>query len=1103
MRAASRLLPLCAAPAAAQYFLSSLPWCIGTNRTVPSAAECDFAAGQLGLPAAHNAIDIDGAEVACVQWRIPNGSAYCGNFRLSEDPGSFVPWSPDMCPTQGPVCFNGSESGAAPLGCMTPQWKNASDRYDLREVSGRRLRYNPQSRVRLHFYVGGFLGDQLDISNNTGEVLYTAAPGCFWDRAHSGLWFNPGNESTYMDLRHWVSVCGSAHPTAAPSGPPLSAPSTAPSAAPSPSPSAVPTVQPSVPPTDPPTRAPSRAPSGRPTAAPTRDPSTSPPSLSPTLGPSAAAPSLAPSSPPSPAPSAVPTLAPTAPLSAGPSVGPSRAPTQPPSRAPSAGPTAAPLVAPSVPPSGAPSLGPTTQTSQPTIQPWRPAPSPSAHPTSEPSRQPSPRPTQLPSEQPPPSGSPAPGSNATVAPAASTVVAPSAPPANVTAPGALPTAAPAAGAARNASSAPPTAGPSYRRGDNDGRAPPAAEATAEAAQAVAVFSLSPGSAAQAGRLGAVLGGCTPGVAPDELPLSLPLHPTKVSLGFSAMPRHAGCIVMNTVIAGGVLLLAAVASYALSAAAQRSHTHAQALLRFPSFPLIVCCALSQGAALSGARIITHSSVAADWVLGLSAITGSFLLPCVLYRQGLKAQQLCVWKFDCQSARSTVIRMFSGPGDWLNLPRESAVLERWGGTFRSALPGKHAVLALDLFLGQVAMVSEGIGGKAECSVCTRRRVVDVVVATGFTLLLTYQRPYVRLLRLPLIAIHQVLLAAAAAVLAAEHAAGHCGDNAAAGLLLMLSAAAQLMANCVDAGATLRSAATGRKNRLYRSLGALQQQCADGTDMVPVPAVQRWFEGETGGHAKSLSGHALFFCTEALPLRTVLHHEEDLWKSMLDEPAELLLLPSSPRSPLSPSAPINDNSSAFPKRISTAASDQQPVSPLSDDWWRNPSSPVRVPTAALDATLSSTMSPRLSVRRSVALSRSSTRTGSPRSPARCTSMHDHGHNSIFSSSSKDSTYQRLPQLLSQDEPLSGPAFSSRPPTRTGTGISARERSPLRRTRLRQAPPSPSRSTTARSGVAQLSASTRADPARRRSRAANKDNFAATMNPRRSAHWIDQDTV
>eukprot|EP01062_Namystynia_karyoxenos_P060831 TRINITY_DN5256_c0_g3_i1.p1 TRINITY_DN5256_c0_g3~~TRINITY_DN5256_c0_g3_i1.p1 ORF type:complete len:1344 (+),score=177.62 TRINITY_DN5256_c0_g3_i1:74-4105(+) len=618
------------------------------------------------------------------------------------------------------------------------------------------------------------------------------------------------------DKHYWCSAgCNNSHvphectlitrtPTTSPTASPTKDPSRNPSVSPTVSPTTAPTTAPTVSPTTSPTRNPSVSPTtsptwsptGSPTAAPTTAPSTSPstsPTTAPTQNPSVSpttAPTQSPTTDPTASPTRSPTTAPTYSPTTSPTVSPSRSPSSPPTRSPSFSPTTAPTWSPSVSPTTSPTDSPSVPPTQ--IPSFSPSVPPTQGPTGQPSATPSWAPSLTPSTN--PTNSPS-SASPTGQPSTRPSVAPR------TAPSALPTAAPS---------------PMPTRG---GVGEDLEDAAAEGAAVAAVLAISAPAAAQGGRMAILSTGCTGKKPVDDLPFTL--HPTQVSIPGFSLPMHAGCAILNLVIAAGAAALHALAALALQKATGKTRMAAQGMIRFPSGPVLLFAVLGQGPVFAGARLIRHASGSIDAITGFVTLMVCSLLPLTVWHEGKRSQRQAVYKLD-PDARDGCKRYWLGAGEWLSLHTRDQYnfrVERWGVVFRAALPWQSGVLALDVVLSQAVALSAGAGG-GSCAACGWMRIGDALASFLLTAVILKRKPYARPIRLPVTVLAQVLIGIGALILAGGFLSSGCGGGElVAGIFIAAGGAATLVVVILDGTAVLRSVQLRRRDQLTAALQRFQ--------------------------------------------------------------------------------------------------------------------------------------------------------------------------------------------------------------------------------------------------------------------------------------------
>eukprot|EP01062_Namystynia_karyoxenos_P069431 TRINITY_DN6492_c0_g1_i3.p1 TRINITY_DN6492_c0_g1~~TRINITY_DN6492_c0_g1_i3.p1 ORF type:complete len:991 (+),score=100.46 TRINITY_DN6492_c0_g1_i3:68-2974(+) len=489
-------------------------------------------------------------------------------------------------------------------------------------------------------------------------------------------------------------------------------------------------------------------------------------------------PSQHPSTPPSGSPTTAPTTAPTW----SPTADPSRSPTA----APSASPTWSPTADPSTVPTRAPIAGPSWSPSS------RPSPAPSAAPSAVPSSVPTAAPsTTLPSAAPlttAPTGAPS-TTGPSAGPSLPPAPRPSLPPSEV-------------------SSASPTPAPSL--GKAAGVAPGAAEAAA-----FALLTLSAPVAAQSGRVVILTSDCTMKEAADP---PWPLHPTQLAIEGFTRPMHAGCVVANLCIVAAAAGLHFLATVVVQRAMRKRRSEARGMLRFPTVPVLVLAVLSQGSTFAGAGMIRHASAIMDVSMGIIALVVGAWLPVTVLAAGRRSQRQAVYKLD-PGARSGCKRLWLGSGEWLSLPNEKKVntfrVERWGIAFRAALPYKHWVLALDIWLSQAVAFSAGLGG-GSCQACGHMRIGDTVAALALAAVVLRQRPYSLPWRIPVTVAAQLLIATGAFILALGFLSSSCGGNdAVAAVFIDAGGLFTFIIVSLEATAALRGIQLSRRDLLTAAL------------------------------------------------------------------------------------------------------------------------------------------------------------------------------------------------------------------------------------------------------------------------------------------------
>eukprot|EP01062_Namystynia_karyoxenos_P035779 TRINITY_DN26126_c0_g1_i1.p1 TRINITY_DN26126_c0_g1~~TRINITY_DN26126_c0_g1_i1.p1 ORF type:complete len:1491 (+),score=206.42 TRINITY_DN26126_c0_g1_i1:85-4473(+) len=651
-----------------------------------------------------------------------------------------------------------------------------------------------------------------------------------------------------------------AAPTASPIGPTVSptvapsvSPSASPSVGPSPSPSAVPSRAPSAPPSAAPSRAPSSAaPSASPSAAPSQGPSAAP-SGTPSAAPSTSAPSAPPTKPPVPSPTAAPSAAPSrAPCTSLPSAGPSsppsyspsaaptgapRAPTNSPSTQPTgapatarpsrtpAFPTGAPSASPSAPPSRSPSTAPSTA---------RPSLSPTAAPSRSPSGAPSLPPSPLPSVSPslPPSLSPSvppsfgpsssPTMSPTVSPAAPTTI-PSGPP-TIIPPSGSPTSPPGPTTAPSTAPTAPPSGLGGSLGDAEEDARAAAEGAVTTGVIVSLSLISSAGVGAAGRFQAMTtvcerrGGSIDADTRRSTKLSRTIHPTGVDIGAFSFPIQAGCVIFNHAIAWGLMFLCYGMSRIIRAALGKSRWEAEGMLRFPAGATLGSTFLSQGASIAGMTMVRYGENFGDVSVGLLAGAWALAMPGLVHLAGGVSFGQALYKWDLEGREGFWRTMF-GPGEWVSVVRMR--VERWGTTFREALPGYSWVLALDLFLAAVASIVTGLAG-GSCESCGITRIIHALLGLPMIVVVFWKCPYARPPRGPLTVTGQVLLCVSSIFLAYGYFHADCDKgvtplpgHAIAYPLLAAGGVTSLLTALVAGAAALRGAYQKRRGKLQTEM------------------------------------------------------------------------------------------------------------------------------------------------------------------------------------------------------------------------------------------------------------------------------------------------
>eukprot|EP00756_Hemistasia_phaeocysticola_P006079 Hpha_TRINITY_DN13666_c0_g1::TRINITY_DN13666_c0_g1_i2::g.122705::m.122705 len=540
------------------------------------------------------------------------------------------------------------------------------------------------------------------------------------------------------------------------------------------SPTTNPSTTPSRSPTFPSTVSPTKSPSLVPTAPPlipTTHPS-SPPMSSPTKSPS-----LVPTTPP-----LIPTPYPISPTQR-PSKHPTLIPTTPPIFSPTKGPSEGPME-PSAQPTQPPTVNPLQPSSPPNVPPSEP---PSTDPTLEPTRGPAPDPTTPPISP-------------TVSPERSSASAPLVP---TTSPSGAPTPLPP----RPAEKALAVAG---GFGDAGGIA--------------ALVAASGPAAAQAGRLTVLLTGC---LALDELPVTL--HPTGLRLEGFSHPSSVGCVAANLAITFSCCALHYLVALSVRIVKKTPIREAQGLVRFPSVSVTVAVFLTQGSTYAGSRLLTHGNRPGDWLVGALAMLVSVTLCFLAWWHGRKSQLRSVYKLDPAMKDCRCLRYWLGDGEWISFPAYRHQVERWSVVFRSALPKKNMVIAMDITFGQLASVIGGLGGLS-CATCGVLRLADFCIGVTFAGYIVCHQPFVRRMKQYAIVPAQLLLAAGALFFAVGYFSSECGKSVELlghGIAANLLAAAGMLLSCaaaLDLSASLRAKLMKRNlllQGLLKKLAALRDR------------------------------------------------------------------------------------------------------------------------------------------------------------------------------------------------------------------------------------------------------------------------------------------
>eukprot|EP00756_Hemistasia_phaeocysticola_P022537 Hpha_TRINITY_DN15841_c2_g1::TRINITY_DN15841_c2_g1_i2::g.191062::m.191062 len=587
--------------------------------------------------------------------------------------------------------------------------------------------------------------------------------------------------------------------------------------------------------------------------------------VAPTMAPSVT-PTVPPSAVPSVPPSAAPTAAPTAPPTTRPTTSPTTSPTTTPTTSPSASPTVSPTTSiPTASPSSSPTKTPTISPSS--FPTWRPTVTPTRFPTAS-TPQPSAHPTQEPTVSPSLIPTPSPTTSLPTATPSVTTSSPTTGPSNITGsptlnpettkPTSHPTYSPKADLGKFGSET-PSGGPTGIPTDSPSATPPktSAEATTETAgeiggagMVVSAAALGAAGAAQGARLAMAASDCSTFLV-DSVPWIM--HPTQVNLGGFSKPAHAGCVVMNMVLFGGMGLLHKAGTYIVLSLMRQcpaidptgGHARmfdAEGLIAFPSGTLAIGVLLAQGTTVCGARMMRDAAGAGDAIIGLlGGMFGAALAVAITHIGRGAITNGAVYKRD-REYMACIRDYVLGDGEWVSWRKAHS--ERWGVAFRAALPTHLWILAFDVWISFGIGLAYGFAGSS-CTSCGVIRIIDFTGCVALLAAIGKRNPYVHPARRYGTIIAQVLIGLGAILLAfnyfdselCESGRTMTGGRAdVAGVLILSGGILVTVTILLDGLISFYASVGGRRKRLRDALQRFKDLDKDGSGTLDIDEVRQ---------------------------------------------------------------------------------------------------------------------------------------------------------------------------------------------------------------------------------------------------------------------------
>eukprot|EP01062_Namystynia_karyoxenos_P057066 TRINITY_DN4802_c0_g1_i3.p1 TRINITY_DN4802_c0_g1~~TRINITY_DN4802_c0_g1_i3.p1 ORF type:complete len:746 (+),score=144.47 TRINITY_DN4802_c0_g1_i3:464-2701(+) len=242
----------------------------------------------------------------------------------------------------------------------------------------------------------------------------------------------------------------------------------------------------------------------------------------------------------------------------------------------------------------------------------------------------------------------------------------------------------------------------------------------------------------------------------EPSLHLTLHPTQLRVAGS---QYLGCVVMNTTIALGALLLHWAIVFVLGTAAKHwkcaqlrisgargrqvlDTNTAAAACRFPAISLCVELLMLPGGVAAGVHLIFSGRHVAERLAGaVVSLLHGVGVPLLLWRVMRDVTWRSTYRYDTEPQGRCNLRWLRfkliGPGEWVNTVPGSLFRQRHGVMYNDAAPGRWWNVVMSTALNAAAAATRGFP-RGSASACAWGALATAVLFAGYGVALFNLRP-----------------------------------------------------------------------------------------------------------------------------------------------------------------------------------------------------------------------------------------------------------------------------------------------------------------------------------------------------------------------------